>query len=79
MFKHTMGVQAESKTMGLKGIITSRSENLYGCNRYYIQPKVGKDMKLPDGMWTDEADIIIKGIGVTAKKKKTGGMPSRIK
>lgn len=49
MFKHRLGLLAKSRTTGLKGIITSRSENLYGCNRYYIQPKYNKDMKQLDG------------------------------
>ena len=78
MFKHVLGVEVQAKVSGLKGIIVSRSENLYGCNRYYIQPKVSKDMKVPDGWWVDEDEVVYKGHGVTAKPKDTGGPISRI-
>jgi len=78
MFKHELGVEAEAKVTGLKGIITARSENLYMCNRYYIQCKVGKDGKVPDGWWIDEDDVIVKGPGVTSKPKNTGGPMSQI-
>jgi len=76
-FKHELGLLAESKVSAFKGIITSRSQNLYGCNRYYIQSKMNKDMKV-EGWWVDEDDIIIKGKGVTAKSKDTGGPMSKI-
>lgn len=78
VFKHDLGLQAVAKVTGLKGIITSRSECLYGCNRYYIQPKADKDNKIPDGWWNDEDDIEIVGKGVTATPKETGGPMSRI-
>ena len=78
VFKHEMGVEVESRVAGIKGIITARSENLYGCNRYYIQPKIGKDGKVPDSWWVDEDDVKVIGEGVTAKKKDTGGPMSKI-
>lgn len=77
MFKHELGVKAEARVSKICGIITSRSENLYGCNRYYVQPQVGKDMKVPDGWWIDEDDIIVKSKGVVTEKKNTGGPMSR--
>jgi len=51
MFKIELGKEVKAKVTGLVGITTSRSECLYGCNRYYIQPKVGEDKKVPDGWW----------------------------
>lgn len=78
MFVHECGVEVISKVTKMKGIITSRSENLYGCNRYYVQPPIGKDNKMPDGWWHDEQDLEVVGLGVTAKKKKTGGPISKI-
>ena len=77
MFKHELGLGIETKVSQLKGIITSRSECLYGCNRYFIQPKVDKDMKAVDGWWVDEDDIVVKNKGVMVEKKTTGGMMSR--
>ncbi|MDD4931650.1 MAG: hypothetical protein PHG66_05925 [Candidatus Colwellbacteria bacterium] len=78
MFKHELGVEAVSKVTGMKGIITARSQNLYGCNRYFIQPKVDKEGKPVDGWWTDEDDVHVKGKGVTAPRKDTGGPMSKI-
>jgi hypothetical protein len=77
MFKHDLGLKVETKVSKLKGIITSRSECLYGCNRYYVQPEVGKDLKQPDGWWVDEDDITVKGKGVVTQKKDTGGMMAK--
>jgi hypothetical protein len=78
MFKHELGKAVQQKTTGLKGIITARSENLYGCNRYYVQPKALKDSKLPDGWWMDEDDIKVTGRGVIVEKKNTGGPMSKV-
>lgn len=79
MFKHDLGVEVETKVSKFKGIIISRSECLYGCNRYYIQPKTTKDMKVPEGWWIDEDDITVKGKGVRRESKTTGGMMSKIR
>ena len=76
-FKHVLGLEIQTRVAGLKGIITARSENLYGCNRYFIQPKVVTDMKIPDGWWVDEDDIIVIGQGVAVIKKDTGGVMSK--
>lgn len=78
MFKHELGVEAEAKVTGQRGIITARSENLYGCNRYYLQSKVDKEGKLPDSYWTDEDDIVVVGPGVTVKPKTTGGPMGKV-
>lgn len=77
MFKHELGVSVEAKVTKLRGIVTARSENLYGCNRYYIQPPVGEGSKVPDGWWVDEDDIQVLGIGVQVAPKETGGPMSR--
>jgi len=76
-FKFACGKEVESRVTKLKGVITSRSQNLYGCNRYFIQPPVGADGKVPDGWWVDEDDITVTGDGVTARPKSTGGPMSR--
>jgi hypothetical protein len=81
MFKHELGSIAESKSTGLKGAIMARAEHLHGCNRYYIQPRVEKEMKLPDGYWIDEADlrIIEKGTQKTFDDLPPGGPISKNK
>ncbi len=77
MFKHELGKEVEAKVTKLRGVLTSRSENLYGCNRYFIQPPVGSDSKVPEGWWVDEDDIEVIGDRVTAAPKNTGGPMSR--
>jgi len=77
MFKHELGKEVEAKVTKLRGVVTARSENLYGCNRYFIQPPAGSDQKVPDGWWVDEDDITVIGNGVTAAPKNTGGPMSR--
>lgn len=77
-FKHSLGSEAESKVTKLRGILTSRSENLYGCNRYYIQPSANAEGKIPDGWWVDEDDITIVGRGLATaikKPRRTDGGP----
>lgn len=78
-FKFELGITAESKVYGLKGTVVNRSESLYGCNRYYIQPRIDKDGKLVDGAWFDEEDIIHHKEENTFKKdeKNTGGPASK--
>ena len=81
MFTVELGKEVKDKITGLKGIITSRSENINMCNRYYIQPVAGKDMKIPDGLWIDEMQLEVIGNGVAPKpekERKTGGPMSRI-
>lgn len=78
MFKHELGKKVKTRVTKMEGIITSRSENLYGCNRYYIQPQAGKDKKVPDGWWTDEDDVVVVSDGVKAAPKNTGGPMSRV-
>lgn len=81
MFKHKLGLSAETRTTGLKGILMSRAQWLFGCNRYHIQPKVDKDNKVPNGWWVDEDDIKILGDGIILEKKegsKLGGPMSKL-
>lgn len=73
VFKHELGARAKSEVLDLHGVITARSENLYGCNRYYIQPKAGADMKVPDGFWVDEEDVIVMSQAVQKPAHNNGG------
>lgn len=79
-FQHKLGVTAKDKITKVRGIITARSENLYGCNRYYIQPEIGTDNKVPDGWWIDEdaVHVLIMEERIDQEPKDTGGpMSSR--
>ena len=85
MFKHSLGCLITSNVSGLTGIVVARAEHLYGCNRYYIQPKVSdNDMKVPDGWWVDEGDIVFKKQVIIFNEEKEvtarpGGLMDKVK
>jgi hypothetical protein len=58
------GNHVECRVTGLKGVITSASTHLNGCDRYFVQPSIGKGSAVPDGYWIDDMDLSIN-------KKKT--------
>lgn len=81
MFKIELGSEVKSDVCGFTGIATSRSEHLNGCNRYWVQPKIGKDGKMPDGNWLDEPELIVikKPKMKRNNDERPGGFPSQIK
>lgn len=81
---HDLGAEAESTITGFKGTITSRFEHINGCNRYHLQPKVGKDKTLPEGYYIEEYEIKVTKAAPKPPKAKTaekkdppGGPPSK--
>tara|TARA_R110000787_G_scaffold19874_15_gene59179 strand:- start:2501 stop:2764 length:264 start_codon:yes stop_codon:yes gene_type:complete len=79
-FKINNGDMVKSETTGITGVITARSDHLHGCNRYFVQPKAGKDNKYPDGYWFDEEDLLVtKSAVVQQGRTDRGGPPSRLK
>ena len=82
MFKYELGTEVKSSITDFKGTITSRAEHLNGCNRYWIEPKVGKDGKRrEDGAWHDEQELIVTGKPKVKKNNDDtrGGFSSPIK
>jgi len=77
-FKYKLGEKARDKVTGLEGILVSRCENLNGCLRYTIQPKVDKEGKYPESFWFDQDQIeLLPQPAVETKKNFTGGPPTR--
>jgi len=75
-----LGSKAKSKISGFAGTITSRSEHLNGCNRYWVEPLVDKDGKIKEGAWFDEVELVVTQKPKTkAVKRINGGFPSSIK
>lgn len=68
-FKHNLGDKASDQISGLTGIIVSRSESLYGCSRYWLQPQDHKDGEVLKGGWFDEDQIEVVEAGVIARKE----------
>ena len=76
--KVELGDQVEDVVSGFKGIVMARTEWLNGCARIVVQPKVGKDRKMPDNACFDEPQLkIIKRANtpkpVRKQRASTGG------
>lgn len=70
-FRHELGLKAEDKITGVRGILVGRIEHLYNCNSYGIAPrKKGGGKKLATE-WFDEGRIEIKGNGIKAEEVQT--------
>lgn len=78
-FKFENGVTVQDKVTMFRGVITARSEHLYGCNRYFVNPHV-VDGKMIDGYWFDEDSLdIVDRKQIQTPKKDTGGPHSNLK
>ena len=71
-FKIDLGCIVEDTVTRFKGVITARSQNLTGCNTYFIAPGVQKDGKLGEGYWFDEQRIKVLAI---PRKEVSGPFP----
>jgi len=57
-----IGETVKDIVTGFKGVVTSRTEYLYGCTRLGVQPKADKDGKMPEAQWFDEPALTkVKG------------------
>jgi len=48
-----LGDQVRNKITGFTGIVTVHSKALAGCDRLWVEPKVGADNKPVEGQWVD--------------------------
>lgn len=81
-FKYQMLDEAKCTITGLKGKITGFVQYLNGCKSAWLQPKIIKDMNIPDGAWVTLEDVKITKAYKSPKpkqKKITGGPPSSIR
>ena len=77
-FTIELGAVVESNINKFKGMVTSRSEHLNGCNRYWVSPPIDKDGKLADGYWFDEGELVVREAPTLKRKNnERGGMPSQ--
>jgi hypothetical protein len=80
MFTIKLGAKVTSNITGFSGIVTSRSEHINGCNRYWVQPPLDKDGKMQDGCWVDEAELVVTEEPTLPKTNPDRGGPySKIK
>jgi hypothetical protein len=59
MFKIELGSSVKSRVMGLKGIVIARTEWLYHCVRYVVQPQELKDGRPVENCSFDEDELIV--------------------
>lgn len=58
------GDRCKDRITGVQGIVVSRAQHLYGCNRYWLQPEEPKDGKAVEGQWFDERGLEVLQRGV---------------
>ena len=84
-----LGIKVKDRITGFKGTITARTEYLWGCNRYFVEPEVDENGAYRDGQSFDEDSLeLIEDETVKLEDskldepRKTGGphrTPSRTK
>ena len=65
-----LGKLGRDKVTGFIGVITATAKHLYGCDTYFLVPKV-KDGKIDDAHWFDVGRIEIIGEGITPSEVQT--------
>lgn len=74
MFQLELGALVKDKVTGFKGKIIARTEWLYGCRRYTVQPEgINKEGKLFDTANFDEDSLEVVKSGVSGTVKDSGG------
>ena len=70
-----LGSQVKDKVSGFHGIASGCCMYLSGCRHIQIQPKVGRDGKLPEAKWFDEPMVEMTGLPKSDERtqRKLGG------
>lgn len=79
-FKIALGSKVKDKVSGYTGIVTCRSEWLYGCLRYVVQSQDLHDGKPIEAIATDEDQLELLEESKPKATQSRGGpkdMPSR--
>lgn len=63
-FRFELGDKVKDRITGMTGIVTTRSEHLFGCERYWVEPQELKDGKPVDGRWFDQDSMELVEAGV---------------
>lgn len=78
--KINLGDEVKDSVTGFKGIVVARTDYIHGCTRVSVQPKVGKDGKVPDQMAFDEpALVVLKAALIKRSHNETGGPKDSVK
>lgn len=72
-FKIELGARVKDRVTGYTGIVTCRSEWLYGCIRYSVQSQELRDGKPIESIGTDEDQLEVLEDPKPQKKTTRGG------
>jgi hypothetical protein len=73
-FKFELGSILKDSVTGFQGVVTGRTEWLYGCKRYVLTPQKLKDGRPIEGVWVDEPQLIeVKSSKTKNPEKPTHG------
>jgi len=74
-----LGARVKDNLTGFEGVMTGKTEWLYGCVRIGIEPtELDKDGKPQETMWFDEQRVEIvkpKKVKISASSRATSGGP----
>lgn len=57
-YRYELGDKLKDRVTGMVGVATVRSEHLFGCERYWIEPQqIGTDGKPIEGRWIDQDSL----------------------
>jgi hypothetical protein len=73
-FAYNNGDRARDRISRLQGIITSRADHLFGCNRYWVSPEEHKDGKVEGGGWFDEDQLELLDARVIVPRVRVGAI-----
>ena len=79
MKKIELGDEVQHIHTSFKGVATSRTHYLSGCDRITITPKVGKDGKLSDSCSFDEPEVKVLKSRKIKSKNDTGGWQPQVR
>lgn len=72
-FKVELGTKVRDRVTALEGKVIGRSEWLYGCRRYVVQPLELKDGRPVEVCHFDEDQLELLDAGIPNTVKDTGG------
>ncbi|MEW8253731.1 MAG: hypothetical protein AB2747_05215 [Candidatus Thiodiazotropha taylori] len=52
-----LGSFVKDRVTGLTGVAENRASFLYGCDRYFVQPQIDADGKVPKGLMVDAPQL----------------------
>lgn len=77
MSKIKLGNKVRDKVTGFEGIATAKVEYITGCDQYCVNPGVGKDGEIREGVYIDvmRLEVVDQGISIEVSATAKPGGP----